>query len=1187
LKRRADLQPSLRAIQTRLKKFRLRWKWRQSQPFWISTIALLPAILLGFLVAEHFGDHESASRLILQASAKWTLLWVSALALMPLLWFHVVRRHEPELDEMAKRAGLASERLGDRLLDAFQILRRSEVSGSNFDPDLVDAAFAQADHEFQCTDLKKALPKAMRLRTMRWASFLVVSTLILFLLGGSSSRLAFNRLMHPEQDFRGAPQHELQIEFSARPLEHAPDSLDCLLEGQVLDFEIYFSPIDSLGTKPPAFSQSGSNAFVRVSIQDASGTQELQLPLHSGRAHYRGAQPRGFVRALASIDERVLDRVRTLQSDTLFQEILSLPALDHCKIRIAPLSYTGLSAHNLKQGIRQIECPEGSHLQIQAKASISLQEARLCFLPDPDPRSRDAAAQARVFSWPLQIDADDSTSRAFGAAFTAKRSGAWWFQLTSQEGLPGRSLKYHLTVLPDEAPALRVLLPATTEGVLDQKQSLELALLAEDDFGFSALQLVAKRLSPLMRDVFQMPDLQSLSAAPAGWTSLDLDLRLLEKGRAIHESAWALNSFELLPDDELLFFFLLADNNAYKGAQTVRSDLYRFKMPGLKELFAENEKTQEDLAKAAEDLVQETRESQKELKKLREELKRGEELTWQRQQKLKQIAKQQEALTERSQEMVKKLEKLEQQMENQQLVSDELLKKVSRLKELLQKAIDPAMLEKLKELSRMAPKNPKQAPKLMSDMQDLLEQMEQQLDRFLQVLEQMQVEMRLEELAKRAQDLLEQQRVLSEKTPPSGSKEEHLQETAQEQKEMAQTSESLEEDIARAIDDLSERADFPAKSMEKIAKGLAEKPPAEQMQQMSQQMQSGQSPSQSQQMDLDMQLNQLAEDLQSALEESREMAMEELSARIDRLCLQLLLLSRAQEQQSGELKNLSRSSARLPRLALACHDSRMGVVLASNEVDELIRQSFHLSPAVLVTLGTSLRHLDEMLECFHERRTGKLLRLSPMAMGRMNQAFLQLKQAKQQMEQSKSSSGFDQMMEKLSQASKQQQCLNGQCSKLMCAKPGESQKPLSISFGSAKSEQGSIRESLEEAGEKQGEDGQPQLGDMGKVASDMREAEKDLESKIYTERTKRLQERILTRLLDAQRSLRRQDESKKRESRRAQSQPALNPETLLSVHSQALRRALEESLRVAWTAESEALIRAYFRQLEEESKTQE
>ena len=256
----------------------------------------------------------------------------------------------------------------------------------------------------------------------------------------------------------------------------------------------------------------------------------------------------------------------------------------------------------------------------------------------------------------------------------------------------------------------------------------------------------------------------------------------------------------------------------------------------------------------------------------------------------------------------------------------------------------------------------------------------------------------------------------------------------------------------------------------------------------------------------------------------------------------------------------------------------------------------------------------------------ELQRSGPHVLGTVNQTILLLKESKAQMQNAKSASGFEEMMEQLAQASSSQQCLNGQCSKLMSSTPGGSQKPMSISFGDAASQQSELRQQMESLAEKlgqegkgkregkgkgkdgkgdgegegEGEAGKPQpkpggrsgefpgdngvLGDLGQAASDMKEVEQDLLNQQYTERTRKLQERILTRLLEAQQSVRRQDFSEKRQSRTASPLRPDTPAELKPESDRGMQQDLLRALREGYTPEYEKLIRDYFRALEGESE---
>jgi hypothetical protein len=136
-------------------------------------------------------------------------------------------------------------------------------------------------------------------------------------------------------------------------------------------------------------------------------------------------------------------------------------------------------------------------------------------------------------------------------------------------------------------------------------------------------------------------------------------------------------------------------------------------------------------------------------------------------------------------------------------------------------------------------------------------------------------------------------------------------------------------------------------------------------------------------------------------------------------------------------------------------------------------------------------------------------------------------------------------------------------------------------------QQDMIRQGLEELTQDLG-DAEDLLGDMDNLAKDMAGVGEDLQNHTVDPRVVERQQQILSRLLDAQRSIRQQEMSPDRESRSAtlaarQSPPPL-PDDLLQ-----RQRTLEEDvLRGAndhYPSQYRKLVEEYFRALSREDRT--
>ena len=205
-------------------------------------------------------------------------------------------------------------------------------------------------------------------------------------------------------------------------------------------------------------------------------------------------------------------------------------------------------------------------------------------------------------------------------------------------------------------------------------------------------------------------------------------------------------------------------------------------------------------------------------------------------------------------------------------------------------------------------------------------------------------------------------------------------------------------------------------------------------------------------------------------------------------------------------------------------------------------------------------------------------------MAEIHRSLQQLDNARNSMMGSSSSTGYQEMMEALQKMASQQQSLN-QCSSDMPTpfpKPG-GQSPGGDMMSRLAAQQRAMAEAMRSL-ERQSRSMKEILGSLDGIGDSMEDVANDLEDLNVTERTKRLQQRILQRLLDSQRSLQEREFSQERISRVGEtftrvSPGAVSPETGDMLRERMLR-ALESDYSAAWRN----VIRDYFRALEKDSK---
>jgi chromosome segregation ATPase len=184
---------------------------------------------------------------------------------------------------------------------------------------------------------------------------------------------------------------------------------------------------------------------------------------------------------------------------------------------------------------------------------------------------------------------------------------------------------------------------------------------------------------------------------------------------------------------------------------------------------------------------------------------------------------------------------------------------------------------------------------------------------------------------------------------------------------------------------------------------------------------------------------------------------------------------------------------------------------------------------------------------------------------------------------------MQQAMQQLQNASGQQQKLNQQIQQFLNKTQGQRLSPnMQSRRKQLAKQQRKIKKQLEQMN-MEDEAQQKLLGDLQKIAKQMEESANDLQSGRHSRDLIDRQQQILTRLLNAQQSLRTQGKKQQRRGRQAdedyeQDRPGDRPDP---GEADALRRDLIRALEMGYNSDYEALIKKYFELLEQDESPSE
>jgi len=744
-------------------------------------------------------------------------------------------------------------------------------------------------------------------------------------------------------------------------------------------------------------------------------------------------------------------------------------------------------------------------------------------------------------------------------------------EITNRDPIP-----YYIEIIPDLYPQISVYEPHPISELGDN-QIIPVHLDIEDDFGFSTLQIAYEirrptyiEMDPII-SVFKVPEI--IPNKPKQTVTLD----------------WNLSELMLMPEDEIHYHFELYDNDQVSGPKKSLSGNFVARLPSLEDLFLGVEKKEEQLIEDMSMNLDDMETIQNQLEDVKLDLIKSKDMDWQQQQNIKNILEETKEKMASLQEMAEAMESLKDAAEKHQLFSPELMEKFSELNQLMNELISEDLLSNIENIENiMEQMNPKDMMNAISEMAENINQIEQELDRFLDVLKRIQAEQKLDEVSKRLEQLTEQQDHLDQNlwemdtdTDPSTFLQ-HEQSELRIQEEFNHIQSAMEE----AAELTSEFSQSTSEAMKEMAESTlvpsTEKHIDNTASQLnSQQLNSSRKSSKSALSGLS-QLHSMAMDIQQQFQQETS---KEMAEKFQEIMSNVLSLSKSQEHLRKKTSNTPRNSQRVNNLAgqQQILKDQLSQIMAA--MMELSRETFAVTPKMGKKMGKTFAEMNESISRLAERHTTSAKNRQDLAMEGLNETALSIHQSIQQMQSGGSASGYEQFLKQMEQMAGQQQGINNQGMQLALGQlaAGMQQSMLQQML----SQQQGVKKSLQELMKEMAQSGSKKLGDMGGIGQDIDEVIKDLKQRRYTRKTQDHQQRILSRMLDSQKSMTQRGKKEERLAETASkiinlTGPSGLPEDLGQRHS-LTSEALNQAMQAGYTQEYVTMIRRYFNALNQSS----
>ena len=1031
--------------------------------------------------------------------------------------------------KLARSAGKLAFPKSDVIINAFQLEKSNSPIESN---SLSNSYIDGISKKLNRLNLKKLFPTKLS-EFWKMINLLILSLgMIMIVLFWNSTSNAMIRWGHPYHEFE-VPK-PFYIEGITRNIH--------LLGGESspLNFKAFGQVPDSLYLELIPSSNDTSILFIMNKDSNGLYTYEVEEVYEDYR--YRAYSP-------AEYFWQAWDKIIT---PYYYISVTDRPIMEEFTIKISPPDYSGLPISIQKANQSDVNALIGTSIRIDLKSNRKLKNGYLSLNKQKTP---------------LKIKG----KRAAGG-FIFKEDALLTILLEDHRGITNQNpIPYHLQIIPDLKPEMSIIQPQPLLE-LGTEQQIPIQIKIEDDFGFSTLQIGYEIKRPSY-----IENQSQISIFPIYIS----DPKVLSQEI---KSIWKLNEYNLMPEDEVHYHFELYDNDKVSGPKKSISNTYIARLPSLGDLFASIEEKED---KMVDDLIMSSNEIDKiqdQLKNLELEMLKSDKIDWAQKQQIEETLSKIQEETEALKNIAESMEAINQAAEKHELFSNELMLKFSELRELVNEILDPELMNDLDEIKKALDKmNTKELMKAMENLSSNLDNVEQQLDRFLDIFKRIKAEQKLNETVQRLDKLVEQQEQINDKIQELNSESDKnlLEQLSFDEKRNSNEFSNIREIMEEAANAMGEFDKESSQALEDLERSRAANETESLMNQTIRQLQKNRKEMAKQKSASALgNIKNIQSEMNEIKNQFEKNTTQEMTLKFQKIMKDLLELSKNQESLEKITKSMPRNSQRLGEMAGKQQFIQNQLTKIVSEIIELSKKTFAVTPKIGQGMGMANNHMEEAKKRLAERNGRGAANNQKSAMEGLNSAILAVSQSMNQMQSTGSASGFEQFLKRMQQMSGQQQGINNESMQLALGQLSSSIKEGLM--GRLLSQQQQVQKNLQQLmneSKKSGEDG---LGDLQGISKEIEDVINDFQKRRYNQQTKEGQQRILSRMLDSQKSMTQRGFKEERKAETANEIIYEGPSGLPLDYGQRRNLAMEalnQSLKAGYSRDYQTMIRRYFNSL--------
>lgn len=1058
----------------KLQKYKRKFYTNQIIRGTLITAISIGVILLIFSVLEGFFWFSSSIRTFIFITSILSLaLIIGTLILWPALALINLVKGISDI-QAARNIGIHFPEVGDKLINYLQLAEKADVNTS-----LLSAALDQRTEELKPINFPKAINFNVNRKFVNYLMLLFASIVLFSFMSPNFFGASAKRILNFNAEFERPVPFQFTLASELVAFKNDSYNFQVKLIGESLPEEVYL----------------------------LDGERRFKMNYDKGLASF----------SFPSVSrDRVLQVSAAGYNSKAYQlKVYNRPEIQSLKLDIDYPEYTGLT-DQIIINTGSLIIPEGSNIQWNINCADA---EKVLFITETDSSTME------------RIDNQD-----FMINRTIYSSTDYQLALLNKHAQNKSDIKYKLSVNKDKYPIIDVkFLPDTISF-----HSIFVSGNINDDYGFRSLKLIYTKTGANNSRSIAIP---------------------FDKKQTTQQFyfRWNLDSLNLQSKEHVELYVVVGDNDGVNGSKKAISEKFYLRIPDEQEIEkmisdkSENSQSQiEKSLKKAEDIKER-------LKDLESRLKNKKELDWQDEKLLEELLAEKDKLNQE----IKKLQQKHQELIDSQKEfgkqSEKLQEKAKKLQELINEVMDEETKKMYDELQQLLKEksNSEQVLDQLSKIQNKENNLEKELERAIELFKRMKLETQLEQTAEKLDKLGDKQEKLGEKQQDKDSDENKID---QEQKEINEDFEEIKKDLEEAkdlnqelnkpesLDNLDEQQQEISEDLEEISEELNEvNDQAKSEEKSSKQTKKEKQQSGQKMKNAGQKMKEMSKAM-TAMQSSAEMTMmqENLDDLRDILD-NLIKLSFEQETVLTEIQEVQQVDPRFIELSQDQLQLISNAEVIEDSLLALASRVVQISSFVTREVGEVNRHLDEAIFELRERNKGKAASHQQFAMTSMNNLALLLDDVLRQMQMSMAEAMGNpqeggQKKQSLPSMSEMQKQLSDQIKQLKGS--GKSGRELSEELAKLAAEQSELRRQLEQMQE--GLEGQPQPGEEGKngekggagsklkeAIEKMEENEVDLVNKRITQQLINRQQDILTRMLEAEQSMREQKKSPERQGETA------------------------------------------------------